>query len=453
MAAGTKMTKAAAKKATGSDALTSEELDAVWAEATGMTGGDDEAVDEPAFERYWNAVQALVYDSEKGETDSDEEDEDEDEEAETLRGDGVDSCPVCGDLFLAQGGGDEWAIEGQLSLALRPVALCGHRTHVDCADALRSLGWAHGCARCHAPTALATCPGGGSSAEEAAFSAAVLAMAPELAWCKRCIGAAFDVHEPMDQAWCDGAAQGVRDLEALLAAAGGDDLPHGLSGRAAAALGLAAFNGAGQPSGQPGVAAAARWWAQAAAAGNPAAQGHWGQLLCDGKPSPGSGHGRGWPARDATRGQALLQRGAAGGDPEAMLGWGMRLSTGGPGVGRDLPAAIAWLAQAAGAPHFVPAAQYNVGVLLRDHPGLPLVLPAHGAPSSQDAAVVAWFEAAAEQGHPAAMANLGVRVVHGLGVAADPARAARLWRAAAARGNATAARNLASLQDIPSPAA
>jgi TPR repeat protein len=152
--------------------------------------------------------------------------------------------------------------------------------------------------------------------------------------------------------------------------------------------------------------------------------------------------GTGVKPRDEARGSALLRGSAEAGDPAAMSAYALLCKTGARGVKRDMRACLAWLRKAADAG--LPTAMYNLGVELRDLPAgaaaAALDLPAR---SDVEGEANRLFRAAADLGHISAMTNLGTRLLHGKGIAADPSAAVDLWRAAAARGNVTALRNLA----------
>jgi TPR repeat protein len=187
--------------------------------------------------------------------------------------------------------------------------------------------------------------------------------------------------------------------------------------------------GAGSDEAKPQVAGS--WWIKAAEAGHPSALGHYGQLLCD---------GQGVARRNEAAGVPMLVRAAEAGDPEAMVGLALLYQQGTKQIGvleRDIPKSELWLRRAADTG--TATAHYNLAILLRDFASeLGTVLEAH----DHAVQVAKQLRLAADQGHVSAMANLGARTFQGIGVQKDEAEALRLWRAAAARGNANAKRSL-----------
>jgi len=346
--------------------------------------------------------------------------------------DGKTVCTVCGESLLS-------VTEGSFELATQVSSPCGrHVAHVDCDEALRTLGWRHGCSFCHQSPSLTTTT---EQEEEARFDAAVMAVAPEFAWAKRgsVPGA---TQECTAQEWVDGAAAGLSVLEGIAnkkrvavtrtagtAAAAGGGGAEANKARAEAALGLAAMYGAGSHQAKPHVAAS--WWKKAAEAGHPSALCHYGQLLCD---------GQGVARRNEAAGVPMMVRAAEAGDSEAMIGLALLYQQGTKQVGvlkRDIPKSELWLRRAADTG--TASAHYNLAILLRDFAfELSTVLEARDHATQ----VAQQLRLAADQGHVSAMANLGARTFQGIGVPKDEAEALRLWRAAAARGNATAKRSL-----------
>lgn len=123
---------------------------------------------------------------------------------------------------------------------------------------------------------------------------------------------------------------------------------------------------------------------------------------------------------------------AANGDIEAQFVLGALHTVGdrSGGVERDMRTATAWYEKAAERGH--PIAQFNLGVFY-----------ANGTGVAQDMTFAArWWQRAALQGHVEAQFNLGLLYAQGLGIAADPKEAVRWWDLAAKQGSAAAQFNL-----------
>lgn len=167
---------------------------------------------------------------------------------------------------------------------------------------------------------------------------------------------------------------------------------------------------------KPDEKRAAYWYGRAAEAGDREAGYALGLLYLQGR----------GVARDRAEAAKRFRAAADNGHPTAAYNLAL-LYVEGHVLKRDIGEAIRWFTAAA--EQDVPDAQHTLAIIYRD---------GEEGVSRDPAKAIQWFERAVKLDHIPSMVDLGIALFNGDGITRDEARAARLFRQAALRGNPVA---------------